>query len=131
MVSRQIGCLFAMMIVPILFVVVFEVVNLCFSDALVEFVGEPFETLLIYGAMLSGLIAFVALGLGFHCPKCGKRLLDLPAGNLLKKGFLYQYKRIWGIMFGKTVTCLFCGWQDGDEMGGDGASDKENAESKS
>lgn len=115
-VSRRMRVAFIMLIVPTLSLVAFEIINLCVSDALAEFFGAPFESLLISGAVFFGIIALIVLGVGFHCPRCGKRILDLPPGTLLKKGFFYPQARIFGIIFGKPVECLFCGWKDDETI---------------
>ena len=114
-ISRRIRFTLAMLIVPTLVLVIFESINICVSDALSEYTGEWFETLLLYSIFLCGIPAFVALRFAFHCPKCGKSLLDMPRGFMLKKGLFYPQTRLWGILLsGKRVNCMFCDWKDDD-----------------
>lgn len=127
-ISRRMRVAFIMLITPTFSLVTFEIINLCVSDALAEFFGENFESLLIFGAVILGLIALISLGVGFHCPQCGKRILDLPPGTLLKKGFFYPQARIFGIIFGKPVECLFCGWKDDETIDEVEPSEKSDAD---
>lgn len=113
-ISQKIRFAFLLIIISIAGTTAFLVANFFTRNALIAYLGLSESDLALWAlvVIVMGFVGIIGMNFAWPCPQCNRRLLTLPQGTLLKRGLFFPYVRLLGIIMGKRVECLHCGWKD-------------------